>query len=335
MKKILIIRLGAIGDVVHTTNLYRAIKRKNPEIEIHYLTSILIEPLLEADKDISKIITTPNKIKLFSSETKKIIKEIKKENYDLVINLQPSLKTRIMTLFAGIKKQIIYKKNFKVHAVKNFWQTGLSQFKNLEEINDLKIYLPEYSKNKANEILKDIKHPIVIFNAGGMFSKRQGRTYPVDKWIELGNKLYEKYGVTIILSGAKEDREFLTCLEKINNSINLIGKLSLIESCAVIEKADLMISGDSGPLHIASALGVKSIGLYGSMPVKRTGCYYGGINIVSSKECVPCNRRKCKYIRGTNKIYAPCMEEISVESIIEKIDLRENERNICSNDAIF
>ena len=80
-----------------------------------------------------------------------------------------------------------------------------------------------------------------------------------------------------------------------------------------------MLSGDSGPLHIATALGVNSIGLYGSMPATRTGCYSCGTNIVSKKECVPCNRRKCKFLKKTKKIYTPCMEEISVDDILEKI----------------
>ena len=100
-----------------------------------------------------------------------------------------------------------------------------------------------------------------------------------------------------------------------------IGELSLIDSCAVIGEADVMLSGDSGPLHIATALGVKSIGLYGSMPANRTGCFSSGINVISRKDCVPCNRRKCKFLKKSKNIYAPCMEEISIEEIIEKINL--------------
>ena len=109
MRKILIIRTGAIGDVVHTTNLYRAIKAQYPQIKIHYLTQTTIKPLLEADKDLAKVISVSNNFKLFSKEAKNLIKELKQENYDLVINLQPSIKTRLITLFSGIKKEAVYK----------------------------------------------------------------------------------------------------------------------------------------------------------------------------------------------------------------------------------
>lgn len=319
MKKILIIRLGAIGDVVHTTNLYRAIKQKYPEVQVHYLTSSLIKPLLSDDIDIEKIITTPEKFKLFSQQTIELIKILKNENYNVVFNLQPSLKTRIITYLAGIKKQFLYKKDFKMHAVKNFWALGLKEFPNIKELKYIKLYLSEEKKQKAKDELKDLKRPVIIVNAGGMLAKRQGRAYPIDKWIDLCTKIENYYNASILITGTKEDSNFLLPLKKIKNSVDFIGKLTLIDLCALISQSDLMISGDSGPLHIATALNVKSIGLYGSMPISRTGCYCNGINIVSKKECVPCNRRKCKFLKNTNKIYAPCMEEICVNEIFNQI----------------
>ena len=317
MKKILIVRLGAIGDVIHTSSLFRAIKRLEPDIEVHYLVSKLIKPLLSADKDISKVIETPKKFNLFSYETFKLIKQLKQENYSFAFNLQPSLKTRIVLLLAGIKKQYIYKKTFKQHAVINFWQTGLKAFPNLEKPLDLKLYLPEETLQKAKERLKNLKRPLIVLNAGGMLSKRQGRAYPINKWLDLGAKLSEKFGGAIIITGAEEDKEMLMPLSKLNNAVNYSGRLSLEDSFAVISQTDLMISGDSGPLHAACALGVKSIGLYGSMPADRTGCFCSGINIISKKACAPCNKRKCRYLKGSDKIYAPCMEEISSDEIFE------------------
>ncbi len=321
IKKILIIRTGAIGDVVHTTALFRAIKKSYPQIEIHYMTSELIKPLLIEDTDIEKVLTINPKFKMFSSYTKEIANILKQENYDAAINLQPSLKIRYLIYLAGIKKQTSYKKDFKIHAVTNFWKTGLKFFPEIKEEKELKLYLPKDAIEYAKEKTKDLKRPLITINAGGVMSKRQGRTYPVKKWVELGNKLQEKYNGTIILNGAIEDKEILLPLNTIKNSINYIGELSLINSCAVIGESDIMLSGDSGPLHIATALGVKSIGLYGSMNEKRTGCYSSGINIVSKKSCVPCNRRKCKYLKKSKEIYAPCMEEININTIVEKINL--------------
>ncbi|MCD7740553.1 MAG: glycosyltransferase family 9 protein [Candidatus Gastranaerophilales bacterium] len=319
INKVLIIRMGAIGDVVHTIGLVHSIKKAYPNIEIHYLTGNFPEFIFKEDIAISKVITANPKFKLFSSLMLELIKKLKQEKYDLAINLQPSLKNRALVICSGIKKEIIYKKNFKLHAVTNFWQTGLSVFPDMKEEN-LQLYLSANVINTAKKRLEQYKRPFIIINAGGMFSKRQGRAYPVDKWVELGNKLQDKYNGTIILNGAKEDKEFLQPLNNIKNSVNFIGELPLEDSCAVISLADLMISGDSGPLHIATALNVKSIGLYGAMPVQRTGCYSNGINITSPKPCSPCNKRKCKYLKKTNKIYAPCMDEIKPDLILEKVN---------------
>lgn len=320
IKKILIIRTGAIGDVVHTTALYRAIKKLHPNIKIHYLTSELIKPLLIEDTDIEKVITINSKFKMFSEYTKNLAEELKQNNYDLVINLQPSFKIKFLIFLAKIKKQVIYRKSFKEHAVINFWHTGKKIFSDLGEEKEIKLYLPKEAVLFAKEKLKEYKRPYIVINAGGVFSKRQGRTYPVNKWVELGNKLQEKYNGTIILNGAKEDKEILSPLNNIKGSVNFIGELSLINSIAIISQADVMISGDSGPLHIATALGVKSIGLFGSMPADRTGCFCSGVNIISKKPCVPCNRRKCKYLRKSKNLYAPCMEEIEVDEIIDAVN---------------
>lgn len=318
-KKILIIRGGAIGDVVHTSALLEALKKANPEVQIHYLSDSMLEFMFKSNPTVDKFHSLNCKFKLFSSYTLELAETLKKENYDLVINLQPSFRLRVLTLLAGIKKEFVYRKNFKLHAVTNFWRTGLKAFPNLEEEKTLKMYLSEDALTVAKNRVKNFKRPLIVINAGGMFSKRQGRAYPVDKWVELGNQIQEKYNGTIILNGAKEDKEFLTPLNNIQNSVNYIGELSLEDSCGVISQSDLMLSGDSGPLHIATALGIKSIGLYGSMPIERTGCYSNGVSILSPRKCAPCNRRKCKYLKGTNKIYAPCMEDISVDSILQRI----------------
>ena len=97
--------------------------------------------------------------------------------------------------------------------------------------------------------------------------------------------------------------------------------MSLDENSALIKNSDILISGDSGPLHIASALGVKALGLFGSMPIERTGpCGENCSVVVSPMECAPCNHIKCKYLKGTGELYSPCMKMIEVENIMVEVD---------------
>lgn len=320
-KKVLIIRTGAIGDVIHTTNTFRAIKDAHPEVEIHYLTSIN-ESMLVYDKNLAKVwVIESEKFKPFSKYTMEFAKKLKAEKFDVAINLQPSFKTRLLVELAKIKTHFNYKKKSKLHAVQNYWETAKKAFPDIKNYSDLKMYLnPEVSEKMHSELSK-YKRPLVVLNAGHVFAKRQGRTYPVEKWIELGNKIQDKYDGTILITGVKVDEEILKPLEQIKNSVSFVSKLSLDENSALIKNSDILISGDSGPLHIASALGVKALGLFGSMPIERTGpCGENCSVVVSPMECAPCNHIKCKYLKGTGELYSPCMKMIEVENIMVEVD---------------
>ena len=320
-KKVLIIRTGAIGDVIHTTNTFRAIKDAHPEVEIHYLTSIN-ESMLVYDKNLAKVwVIESEKFKPFSKYTMEFAKKLKAEKFDVAINLQPSFKTRLLVELAKIKTHFNYKKKSKLHAVQNYWETAKKAFPDIKNYSDLKMYLnPEVSEKMHTELSK-YKRPLVVLNAGHVFAKRQGRTYPVEKWIELGNKIQEKYDGTILITGVKVDEEILKPLEQIKNSVSFVSKLSLDENSALIKNSDILISGDSGPLHIASALGVKALGLFGSMPIERTGpCGENCSVVVSPMECAPCNHIKCKYLKGTGELYSPCMKMFEVENIMVEVD---------------
>ncbi len=320
-KKVLIIRFGAIGDVCHTSNVYRSMKKQFPSLDIHYLTSELIEPLLRFDPDLNKVwAINSGQLKPFSKKFVELAKKLKEENYDLVINLQPSLKMLLLAFFAGIKQQAVYKKDFKMHAVDNFWKTAKDKLPEIEHLSSLDLFLNPDITSEVKGEFAELKRPIFIFNAGGVFAKRQGRTYPLDSWIKLGNELQDKYNGTIILTGAREDESFLKPLSQIRDSVYCVGKFSLEKSVALYKEADILISGDSGPLHLASALKTSCIGLFGSMPANRTGVFSNGINIVSKKECVPCNRRKCKFLKKTKELYAPCMCDISTNEILIQVD---------------
>lgn len=322
-KKVLIIRVGAIGDVVHTSNTYRAIKDAHPDVEIHYLTCI-DKSMIEHDPALARVWTIDYKFKAFSKYTLDYAKELKQENFDAVINLQPSFKTQWLALLAGVKKHFNYRKNNK-HAVTNYWETAKRAFPDIKEFDDLKLHLCEDVCAQMRDRLSGYKRPFVILNGGNVFAKRQGRTYPASMWVELGNKIQEKYDGTIFITGIKVDAEVLKPLEQIKNAVSFVDKLSFEENSALIKNSDLLVSGDSGPLHIAAALDVDCVGLFGSMPIARTGPYGKTCRVVlSPKECAPCNHRACKYLKKSKNLYAPCMEAIETDAVMAEISNFDN-----------
>ncbi|MEI8390323.1 MAG: glycosyltransferase family 9 protein [bacterium] len=316
VKKILILRFGAIGDVVHTTALFRSLKKYDSEIKIHYATFKIPAVLIQNDPDLKKVWIVEGKT---YKHLVNLAKELRKEKFDVFINLQPSIKTNIFSLILGAKKTVAYKKTFKLHAVENFWKTAKPVFKDIILDKEIKIYLPEEASKKIQSLIKT-DNKLIGFNMG-VSSVRQGRKWPLEYWSELAASLVAKYNCQIVLTGSDEDAEEANILENLSPNItSFCGKLSLIESAALMQRCNIFISGDTGPLHIATAIGTFTIGLYGAAPISRTGPYGNqSFALKSDLKCIPCNRRKCKF-QETGNQYNPCMLNIKPEMILNLME---------------
>ncbi len=311
IKKILILRFGAIGDVVHSTELFRSIKRKYPHVAIHYVAFNIPSLNIKNDPDLEKVWVAEGKS---YKHLWTLAKELRKEKFDAFINLQPGIRTRIFSMMLGMPKTVTYRKTFKLHAVENFWRTGKKLFNDIELDKNLKLYIEKETKNQVS-VMFDKKGKVIAFNMG-VSHTRQGRRWPQEYWAELARSFVEKYDCDIVLTGSKEDKEFSEPLLNISPKIkSFCGALSVEENTVLLSLCDLIISGDTGPLHIATAVGVPAIGLYGAAPVARTGPYGENcIALFSQRDCVPCNRRKCKYI-SPYELYTPCMEDVKLDEV--------------------
>ena len=228
MKKVLIIRLGAIGDVVHTTNIIRSIKAKYPDSEIHYATGRAPYPLLKNDSQLNKVFLLSKKY----SDLTKLGLQLAKEKYDLILNLQPSLRFRYLSFLCFPKKIVEYKKNPKIHAVENFYLTAAKAIEGLENPENLRLEIAkDIIERIAKEICNDKK--IVILNTQTSLT-RKGRKWSEENFKKLALSLIEKYGCEVLFTGAKEDINAVKCYENLHKNVKVIaGKYSLEESAAV------------------------------------------------------------------------------------------------------
>lgn len=322
LKKILIIRLGAIGDVVNSLVIHQAIKKQHPDVELHYMTLDAIAPLLENDKDITKIWTIENARK---KDMLYIIKkglELRKEHFDAVISLTNSTRNIILNICSGAKKVVKRDKTTKnKHAVRVFFNSGLKLFDDLKFPNKVNLSVKQSVCEKIYEKIKSYPRPYIVLNSGGAHDKeREGRIWRQDYWIETGTKLVKKYGGTVFITGSKSEREAHEALLKIPNSVLFSGELSLVESAALYSFSDLFLSIDSGPLHIAAALGVKALAIMGSTSGTECGpfspeCIY----IAPLNKCAPCSSTKCNKKKAED-ITTPCMSTITPKRVLKKIE---------------
>jgi lipopolysaccharide heptosyltransferase II len=163
-------------------------------------------------------------------------------------------------------------------------------------------------KNFEDKSQRDI---VALVPGAGWVTKE----WPVEYFIDLANSLIAKDKVIVLIGGPAEidkGQEIELALPK-NKVLNLIGKTNLKELAALMDKVGLCIGGDTGPVHIAAAMGTRIIALFGASSGHRAGPYGKNVTIISTSEkCAPCFKRKCPLNKN-------CMEKISVAEVIQHI----------------
>ena len=261
MQRILVIQTAFIGDVILATPLISELKRLFPEAELDVLVKKGNGSLLEHDPSIQTLFQFDKKERKLK-EIIRLSKEFRKRKYDFVINLHRFSSSGILTLLSGAKKTYGFKKNpFSIFFSKRFeHQIG-------DRTHEVERNLSIIKEFGATSLLRPVLYPGPNAEAS-VSSYKQGPYYcfapasawftkqlPEQKWVEL-IKLKSAFG-KIYLLGAPSDHAI--CQRIIDQSLienveNLAGKLTLLESAALIREAKRTYVNDSGPLHLASAM---------------------------------------------------------------------------------
>ena len=318
MNKILVIRLGAIGDVVHSTIIADSIKSSYPEDEIHFLTLDFLAPILKNHRSISKVWGFDNSLKNNFLYLTSLGLKLRKEGYTKVFALTSSARIFYLSFFAAPFGII---KRYKLSSgVAGFFATALKLYPDLSQSKDLKIEVDKNAAEKVEELTRNNENGyVVLCPCGANNALREGRVWGVENWIELGNLINEKFGLKIYICGSKAEAEKHSKFSAIKNAEILSGELSLTESVALFSKADFVVSGDSGPLHLAAATCAKTIGLMGSTSPQFNGPYgSNGFFLEPNIDCKYCGLKKCKFNLSPDEA-APCINSITPDEVIRVI----------------
>lgn len=178
----------------------------------------------------------------------------------------------------------------------------------------LEFYLTNIGRQEAKlfyEINKISNDLVVIFHLGGTWEKR---IWPLSNFARIAQKLIEIYKAKIILIGDSRDKDKIDkFLEIVPGAIRADG-LRVSQSAAILEKADLFIGNDSGPMHLARSVGTPIVAIFGPELPWRTGIEEAGVTIINSFPCQPCGQTKCD--KKPN-----CIESITIEQVWDGIEL--------------
>lgn len=323
IKKVLFIRLGAIGDVVHTTATYQTLKNQTPDLQIDYLTSPMMVDLLSNDPALQTIYALDRKTYKSIPELYKLAHSLSKNSYDIVVNLQPSFKTFFISDLIKPSHILTYKKHrpFKneryQHVVENYLATITPLLD--KPIIPKKLTLPlkqeaiEWGKATFND--KSIETAIALIP--GVSKARLNKLWPEDHWKDLTEYILKNTGYKIIIIGGNDETEIAKKLTNIDQSriFNFCNKLTIEQTAAILTHCKIAIGSDTGPTHMATALNTKTIGFYGPTSPERVGLYGDKHTIlVSDYKCLFCEKKKCNK-KHKSDLYAPCMIHLSVENI--------------------
>jgi lipopolysaccharide heptosyltransferase II len=307
IKKILCIKPRGIGDIILSTIILENLKSFFPKSEIHYLTEYFAKRAVENNPLISKILTF-NKNDFILS----IIRKVRKEKYDLIIDLWSNPKTAQITFFSGVKNRAGYDKKGRRYAY-NFLGKPGTMGKHAAEDNLAildAIGVPIISKNifyetsseeknfaqkfLEDKIIRNENLLIGIIPSGGWKSKR----CDANKWTEICSDLHKSLMTKIIIlwgPGDEDDKKFI--YDHLKPTPLIAPETTFGQLTALIEKCDLIIANDSGPMHAAAALGIPTIGIFGPTnpenhrPFSKNSDYV----IKSDLHCIICNKLVCPY----------------------------------------
>ena len=296
--KFLIIQTAFIGDVVLATSLVENIHASFPDASIDFLVRLGNESLLQGHPHIRRVLIWNKKEKKIPNLFK-MLRAIRKEKYDKVINVQRYAATGILTAFSGAKQKIGFDKNPFSFL---FSRKVVHQFKSLHEIERNHLLVDHFikvpvmrprlypSQQDEEKISKYIRQSFITISPASVWFTKQ---YPPLKWASFMNNLPDHYA--IYLMGGPDDRSLSEAIIQMTTSkspVNLCGELSFLQSAALMKYAHMNFVNDSAPMHFASAVNAPVAAVYCSTV---PGFGYGPLSdvkhIIERREplyCRPC-----------------------------------------------
>ncbi|MGC8976843.1 MAG: glycosyltransferase family 9 protein [Candidatus Ratteibacteria bacterium] len=311
LKKILIIGLSCLGDNLLITPAIKKIKDTYKNAEIDIVIGPRAIDFAKENPWFSSYFVYNKKKGFF-----KLIKELTNKRYDLVVDFRNSfipffLKSKYKLTFF-IKE--FFCEKFYTHESKRIMKF-LEPFFGKGEIR-LHFPVDNDYRDKIKEIFKNLginnSDLVVVLNPGAKFD---GKRWDKKKFGELGKELIKIYGVKIVITGSEDEKELTKEIKEIINKDNVYdfgGKTNLKELAAIFERSDLVVTNDTGSMHLACAVGAPVVAIFGPSNPYRYGPI-GNKNFVvhSDIECFPCRKEnKCK-------IGFKCIKDIKVEDVLK------------------
>ena len=298
--RILIIRMSSLGDLFHALPVARELK-KQLGATIDWVTQPEYAELVECFSDVDRVIVFPRK--KFVRSAWWFIKSLRRNRYDAVIDLQGLGKSVLATRLA--RSRVRVGPSYHREGARFFYTHVAGQRNKSRHAVDEELDVVRYLGLESSAIEFPVHFPEMPLEGNRRVvmvpcSRWITKNWPPEKFVKLGRGLTAaRPDLTLFLAGSPADAEVCRRIEAGMGGrvVNLCGKTSLVGLGSVLRAADLVITVDSGPMHMAAAIGVPGLAVFGATDPVRTGPYGEQHRVVTYEgklDCRPCLARTCR-----------------------------------------
>jgi 3-deoxy-D-manno-octulosonic-acid transferase/heptosyltransferase-1 len=336
---ILIVKLSAIGDVVHTLPSLAALRKRYPDAHITWVIEEDAADIIEGHPCLDRIIISRRKSWIMNlrrlhdvhktiGEIRSFITSLRERECDIAIDFHGLLKSAILVFLSGGRRRVGYDSmqelsglflNEKVyedmnkHAVDRYLDIA-RRLGARADTPEFHIHIEEENQRRVEQLLgKNGINPNDRFIAINPLALWETKVWEDGKWAELCDRIIGELNLTVVFTG-RRDGGMVRRIQSLMRlpSVDLTGRTTLRDLAYLYELAVLVVTTDTGPMHVAAAVGTPTVALFGPTDPARTGPYGTGHTVVRTDlPCSPCFLKKCETRQ--------CMEMISVEEVLQAI----------------
>lgn len=326
-QRFLLLRMSSLGDIIHTLPAASALRDSFPDAHIDWLVDHRWEPLLAGNPDLNHVICIDRARLRGISEC---IRELRSVDYTCALDFQALYRSAIIGYASGAPRRIGFDREYAREGLASILYTEEVHPQGLHKVDHnlsiveaagarrdcvrFPLHVPGEAAQTVQKKLDEsgISEFYALSPGGGWVSK----CWPAERYGQMHRELAKRYGWRGIVSFGPGEREMAEeVLRTAGHPAPILLEMNLPELMALLRRAKFFVAGDTGPLHLASALGTPVVGLYGPTDPARNGPY-------SKEDVVVRNARpeETTYQRGNS--YSPCMLSIPVEQVVDAIQRR-------------
>lgn len=337
--KILIVRLSALGDIVHALPVLAAINRALPSAEVDWMVEENYAQILSITRGLRRRIIGRARNSFATDDAVSFggalgyvqaVSHLRAQDYDCALDLQGLLKSAGWARSSGAKRIIGFDKaNLREAQAATFYTETVTPpsgvhviHKNLSILSALGIasdaiempLSPVASTDTVAAIERAGVKRYAVLNPGAAWPNKR---WPPDRFGALAATLRDRTGLTSMITWGPSERDLADAIVAASSGAAVLAPPTSVADLAVLLRdAALVVAGDTGPLHIAAAMGTPLVGLYGPTWPERNGPWHAADVVISrAASCVCHHKRQC--LRG-----APCINEITLDEVVAAAEQR-------------